>query len=88
MAEQLHEAIETPELCDMPRLIAYPLTCWFLLFVGVNCVNYIRLTWQMFVDLRWASLMLLVSPCSWIWFGVFSYAAFVPLKFYNFLWLK
>jgi hypothetical protein len=64
--------------------ITLSLTIWCLFWLALNGGNYIYLTWHLFSTLKWLSFLLLISPCFWVWLGIFSSSVWIPL---NLLWV-
>lgn len=67
-------------------LLAVPLSLWCLLWLVSNGYNYVHLTWHLVRTLKWMSFLLLLSPCFWIWVGVFSSSVWAPLNFWLLPW--
>lgn len=50
-------------------LLAVPAMIWCAILSVVNAINYIVLTYHLFGDLGWLSLVLIINPLAWLWIG-------------------
>jgi hypothetical protein len=69
-------------------LLALPMSLWCLLWLVVNAMNYVHLTWRIFADLKWLSFLLIISPCFWIWLSFFGSSVWAPLNLFLLPWGK
>lgn len=77
-----------PELEGFHWLLALPLTLWCLIWVVPNGSYYFKLTGYLLRAMKWTSVVLLLSPCFWLWLIVFSASVWAPLNLVVFAWGK
>jgi hypothetical protein len=64
----------------IPWMFALPLSIWCGLWLLVNTYDYVRLTWHIFVVMKWWSFVLPFNPSFLIWILGFSSSVWAPLN--------